>query len=130
VDALLQALHDAMLAILQTGGDAAHDRLRRKTLVILVVGINGAGKTHDHRQLARRLLADGHSVMLAAGDTFPRGSPRTIGGLGRAQPGAHRPQQGGAEPRAVIFDGLQAARARNIDVLIATPRDVCTPRRT
>ena len=91
-----------------------------KPFVILVVGINGAGKTTTIGKLAHRLLAEGRSVMLAAGDTFRAAAREQLETLGRAQRGAdHRAGQPGAEPAAVIFDALQAARARHVDVLIA-----------
>src|SRR5713226_1701186 len=70
VDALLKALHDAMLAILKPVETPLVIDPNIKPYVILVVGINGAGKTTTIGKLARRLLAEGHSVMLAAGDTF------------------------------------------------------------
>jgi fused signal recognition particle receptor len=119
VDALLQALHDAMLEILKPVETPLTIDPTIRPYVILVVGINGAGKTTTIGKLARRLLADGHSVMLAAGDTFRAAAREQL------QVWAERNQvpivvgQSGAEPAAVIFDGLQAARARNIDVLIA-----------
>jgi fused signal recognition particle receptor len=87
--------------------------------VILVVGINGAGKTTTIGKLARRLLAEGHSVMLAAGDTFRAAAREQLEVWAERNQVPIIAQQGGAEPAAVIFDGLQAARARNIDVLIA-----------
>ena len=90
-----------------------------KPYVILVVGINGAGKTTTIGKLARRLLADGHSVMLAAGDTFRAAAREQLEVWAERNQVPIVAQQGGAEPAAVIFDGLQAARARRIDVLIA-----------
>src|SRR5580692_7205243 len=119
VDALLRALHGAMLEILKPVEMPLTIDPNIRPYVILVVGINGAGKTTTIGKLARRLLADGHSVMLAAGDTFRAAAREQL------QVWAERNQvpivanQSGAEPAAVIFDGLQAARARNIDVLIA-----------
>jgi fused signal recognition particle receptor len=119
VDALLRALHDAMLEILKPVELPLAIDPNIRPYVILVVGINGAGKTTTIGKLARRLLADGHSVMLAAGDTFRAAAREQL------QVWAERNQvpivsaQAGAEPAAVIFDGLQAARARKIDVLIA-----------
>jgi fused signal recognition particle receptor len=119
VDALLKALHDAMLAILKpVEMPLAIDRAI-KPYVILVVGINGAGKTTTIGKLARRLLAEGHSVMLAAGDTFRAAAREQLEVWAERNKVPIIAQQGGAEPAAVIFDGLQAARARNIDVLIA-----------
>jgi fused signal recognition particle receptor len=119
VDALLKALNHAMSQILAPVErpltiDGAH-----KPFVILVIGINGAGKTTTIGKLSARLLAEGKSVMLAAGDTF-RAAAREQLEVWAARHGVPIvAQQSGAEPAAVIFDALNAARARNIDVLIA-----------
>jgi fused signal recognition particle receptor len=119
VDALLKALHDAMLDILKPVETPLTIDPNIKPYVILVVGINGAGKTTTIGKLARRLLADGHSVMLAAGDTFRAAAREQLEVWAERNQVPIIAQQGGAEPAAVIFDGLQAARARRIDVLIA-----------
>src|SRR6202451_623193 len=119
VDALLQALHDAMLEILKPVQTPLTIDPNIRPFVILVVGINGAGKTTTIGKLARRLLADGHSVMLAAGDTFRAAAREQLQVWAERNQVPLIAQQGGAEPAAAIFDGLQAARARNIDVLIA-----------
>jgi fused signal recognition particle receptor len=119
VDALLKALQDAMLDILKpVEKPLAIDRNIRP-YVILVVGINGAGKTTTIGKLARRLLADGHSVMLAAGDTFRAAAREQLEVWAERNQVPIISQQAGAEPAAVIFDGLKAARARDVDVLIA-----------
>jgi fused signal recognition particle receptor len=119
VDALLKALNDAMSQILAPvekplSIDAAH-----KPFVILVVGINGAGKTTTIGKLSARLLAEGRSVMLAAGDTFRAAAREQLEVWAERNRVPIIAQQAGAEPAAVIFDALNAARARNIDVLIA-----------
>jgi fused signal recognition particle receptor len=119
VDALLKALHDAMLDILNPVETPLTIDRNIKPYVILVVGINGAGKTTTIGKLARRLLSDGHSVMLAAGDTFRAAAREQLEVWAERNQVPIIAQQGGAEPAAVIFDGLQAARARRIDVLIA-----------
>jgi fused signal recognition particle receptor len=119
VDALLKALQDAMLDILKpVEKPLAIDRNIRP-YVILVVGINGAGKTTTIGKLARRLLAEGHSVMLAAGDTFRAAAREQLEVWAERNQVPIVSQQSGAEPAAVIFDGLKAARARDVDVLIA-----------
>jgi fused signal recognition particle receptor len=84
-----------------------------------VVGINGAGKTTTIGKLARRLQTEGRSVMLAAGDTFRAAAREQLEVWAARNKVPIIAQQAGAEPAAVIFDALQAARARNIDVLIA-----------
>jgi fused signal recognition particle receptor len=119
VDALLKALHDAMLDILKPVETPLSVDPNIKPYVILVVGINGAGKTTTIGKLAHRLLAEGRSVMLAAGDTFRAAAREQLEVWAERNKVPIIAQQGGAEPAAVIFDALQAARARNIDVLIA-----------
>jgi fused signal recognition particle receptor len=119
VDALLKALRDAMIDILKPVEQPLNIDRSIKPYVILVVGINGAGKTTTIGKLAHRLLAEGRSVMLAAGDTFRAAAREQLQVWAERNGVPIVAQQGGAEPAAVIFDGLQAARARNIDVLIA-----------
>jgi fused signal recognition particle receptor len=119
VDALLKALSGAMLDILKPVEQPFAVAARIKPYVILVVGINGAGKTTTIGKLAHRLLNEGHSVMLAAGDTFRAAAREQLQVWAERNQVPIIAQQGGAEPAAVIFDGLQAARARGIDVLIA-----------
>jgi fused signal recognition particle receptor len=119
VDALLKALHAAMLDILKPVERPLTIDTSIKPYVILVVGINGAGKTTTIGKLARRLLADGHSVLLAAGDTFRAAAREQLEVWAERNHVPIVAAQAGAEPAAVIFDGLQAARARKIDVLIA-----------
>jgi len=87
--------------------------------VILMVGVNGAGKTTTIGKLARRLQDDGHSVMLAAGDTFRAAAVEQLQAWGERNDVPVIAQQTGADPAAVIFDAYEAARSRNIDVLIA-----------
>jgi fused signal recognition particle receptor len=119
VDALFKALHDGMLAILKPVQRELVIDTSAKPYVILVVGINGAGKTTTIGKLCARLRAQGHSVMLASGDTFRAAAREQLETWARRNEVAIVAQQQGAEPAAVIFDGLQAARARKIDVLIA-----------
>jgi fused signal recognition particle receptor len=119
VDALLDALQESMSQILKPVEQALIIDSRAKPFVILVVGINGAGKTTTIGKLAHRLLAEGRSVMLAAGDTFRAAAREQLEVWAERNNVPIVAQQSGAEPAAVIFDALQAARARNIDVLIA-----------
>src|ERR1700720_3235588 len=119
VDALLKALHDAMLEILKPVETPLTIDPNIKPYVILVVGINGAGKTTTIGKLARRLLADGHSVMLAAGDTFRAAAREQLEVWAERNEWPITAQRGAGEPAAVIFDGLQAARGRLMDFLIA-----------
>ncbi len=87
--------------------------------VILMVGINGAGKTTTIGKLAKRLQQDGQSVMLAAGDTFRAAAVEQLQTWGERNAIPVIAQHTGADSASVIFDALQAATARNIDVLIA-----------
>ncbi len=119
VDALLKGLNDAMVAILKPVQKALVVDRTAKPFVILVMGINGAGKTTTIGKLAHRLLAEKYSVMLAAGDTFRAAAREQLEAWATRNNVPIVAQQAGAEPAAVIFDALNAARARGIDVLIA-----------
>jgi fused signal recognition particle receptor len=119
VDALLNALQEAMSQILTPVQQALVIDPAAKPFVILVVGINGAGKTTTIGKLSARLLAEGKSVMLAAGDTFRAAAREQLEVWAARHNVPIVAQQSGSEPAAVIFDALNAARARHIDVLIA-----------
>ena len=119
VNALLKALHQAMQAILQPVERPLVIDARIKPYVILVVGINGAGKTTTIGKLTHRLLQEKRSVMLAAGDTFRAAATEQLEAWAERNGVPIVSQQSGAEPAAVIYDALNAARARKTDVLIA-----------
>jgi fused signal recognition particle receptor len=87
--------------------------------VILMVGVNGTGKTTTIGKLAKRLQAEGHSVMLAAGDTFRAAAVEQLQAWGERNRIAVVAQKKGADAASVVFDALQSARARGADVLIA-----------
>ena len=87
--------------------------------VILMVGVNGSGKTTTIGKLAHYFQQNGHTVMLAAGDTFRAAAVEQLQIWGERNKIPVIAQKKGADSAAVIFDALQAARARNIDVLIA-----------
>ena len=87
--------------------------------VILMVGVNGAGKTTTIGKLARRFKDAGLSVMLAAGDTFRAAAVEQLQAWGERNDVPVVAQQSGADPAAVIYDAMDAARARDIDVLLA-----------
>lgn len=87
--------------------------------VILMVGINGAGKTTTIGKLAKRLQEEGQKVMLAAGDTFRAAAVEQLQTWGERNDIPVIAQSTGSDAASVIFDGLQAAKARNMDVLIA-----------
>jgi fused signal recognition particle receptor len=119
VDALLKALNEAMSQILAPVERPLVINPAAKPYVILVVGINGAGKTTTIGKLSARLLAEGKTVMLAAGDTFRAAAREQLEIWAERNNVPMIAQQSGSEPAAVIFDALNAARARHIDVLIA-----------
>jgi fused signal recognition particle receptor len=119
VEALLAALREAMAQILKPVEQALVISREHRPFVILVVGINGAGKTTTIGKLAHRFIGEGKSVMLAAGDTFRAAAREQLEVWAERNQVPIIAQQAGAEPAAVIFDALNAARARNIDVLIA-----------
>ena len=84
-----------------------------------MVGVNGAGKTTTIGKLAKRLQEEGESVMLAAGDTFRAAAVEQLQSWGQRNRIPVIAQHSGADAASVIYDALQAATARNIDVLIA-----------
>lgn len=88
-------------------------------LVILMVGINGAGKTTTIGKLAKQFQAEGKRVMLAAGDTFRAAAVEQLQVWGERNDITVIAQHTGADSASVIFDAFQAAKARNVDVLIA-----------
>lgn len=90
-----------------------------KPFVILVVGVNGAGKTTTIGKLANRLKMQGHSVMLAAGDTFRAAAVEQLQTWGDRNHIQVVAQHAGADSASVIFDAIQSAQAKGIDVLIA-----------
>jgi fused signal recognition particle receptor len=119
-DALYRALREDMLDILrpvarplEIPGD------RSEPFVVLVVGVNGTGKTTTIGKLARRLRAEDRTVMLAAGDTFRAAAIEQLQAWGDRAQVPVIAQQPGADSASVVFDALQAARARQADVLLA-----------
>ena len=87
-------------------------------LVILMIGVNGAGKTTSMGKIAHMLKEQGRSVMFAAGDTFRAAAIEQLEIWGERAGVPVIKHQEGADPSAVIYDAIQAAKARNIDVLI------------
>jgi fused signal recognition particle receptor len=90
-----------------------------RPFVVLVVGVNGAGKTTTIGKIARKLKAEGLSVILAAGDTFRAAAVEQLQAWGRRNDVPVVSQHAGADPAAVAFDAFGAAKARGIDVLLA-----------
>lgn len=118
-DALMAALQRSLLEILQPVEQPLDTRCDDGPFVILMVGVNGAGKTTTIGKLARRLLDDGQSVMLAAGDTFRAAAVEQLQVWGERNGVPVIAQQPGADPAAVVFDAYESARSKKIDVLLA-----------
>lgn len=117
-EALHKALQEELLSLL-TPCEAPLMITGATPYVILMVGVNGVGKTTTIGKLARRFMADGHSVMLAAGDTFRAAAVEQLQVWGERNDVPVVAQHTGADSASVIYDALQAAKARGVDVLIA-----------
>jgi fused signal recognition particle receptor len=117
-DALEEALREELLVLLKPVEQPLNVS-GRSPFVILMVGVNGVGKTTTIGKLARRYQSEGRSVMLAAGDTFRAAAVEQLQVWGDRNDVPVIAQHTGADSASVIFDALQAARARSIDVLIA-----------
>ena len=116
---LYQQLKVEMADILEPVAQPLEIYSTKKPYVILMVGVNGVGKTTTIGKLARKFQAEGKSVMLAAGDTFRAAAVEQLQVWGERN---HIPvvaQSTGSDSASVIFDAMQSAAARNIDILIA-----------
>jgi fused signal recognition particle receptor len=113
VRALLRRLLEEALA-----GSAASLELIAKPSVILMLGVNGAGKTTSTGKLAASLRRSGKSVLLAAADTFRAAAVEQLEEWGRRAEVDVIRQATGADPAAVVFDAVKAATARGVDVLL------------
>ncbi|MEM6773843.1 MAG: signal recognition particle-docking protein FtsY [Pseudomonadota bacterium] len=116
-EALLSALREELAAILEPCEKPLE--IGTAPFVLLVVGVNGVGKTTTIGKMARRFQAEGRSVMLAAGDTFRAAAVEQLQHWGERHDVPVIAQHQGADSASVIFDALQAATARGVDVLIA-----------
>ncbi|TLP58203.1 MULTISPECIES: signal recognition particle-docking protein FtsY [Pseudomonas] len=117
--ALYQSLQDELAALLRPVEQPLKIEAQSKPYVILVVGVNGAGKTTTIGKMAKKLQLEGKKVMLAAGDTFRAAAVEQLQVWGERNQIPVIAQHTGADSASVIFDAVQAAKARNIDVLIA-----------
>jgi fused signal recognition particle receptor len=119
IDALRQGLRSSLLSILEPVSEPLKISASQRPFVVLMVGVNGAGKTTTIGKLARRFQGEGLSVMLAAGDTFRAAAVEQLQIWGERNDVPVVAQHSGADPAAVVFDAWEAARARDIDVLLA-----------
>jgi fused signal recognition particle receptor len=119
VAALIAALRASIVEILEPCAKPLVIDESRAPFVILVVGVNGSGKTTSIGKLARRLTEDGHSVMLAAGDTFRAAAIEQLNVWAERTGSEFAAQQAGADPGAVVFDAIQSAKSRRTNILLA-----------
>ena len=110
------ALRDVLVEMMDVG-DTALD-ISTQPSVVLFIGVNGVGKTTSIGKLAKRLKAEGKKVLLCAGDTFRAAAADQLEIWAKRAEVPIVRQHEGADPGAVLFDALQAAKARNIDVVL------------
>ncbi len=118
-DALFAALKDKLQAILEPVEQPLVIDQSHQPFVLLVVGVNGVGKTTTIGKLAKQFQNQGKSVMLAAGDTFRAAAVEQLQVWGERNQVPVIAQHTGADSASVIFDAISAAKARNVDVIIA-----------
>lgn len=119
-DGPVTALRNEMLAMLEGASrELVIPADREGPFVILMVGVNGSGKTTTIAKLAKHMQSQGRSVMLAAGDTFRAAAVEQLLTWGRRHQVPVMAQKTGADSAAVIFDAFSSAKAKGIDVLIA-----------
>ncbi|MDF0725216.1 signal recognition particle-docking protein FtsY [Cytobacillus sp. S13-E01] len=117
----VQAVISEKLVDIYKGGNEVSPDLNLQSdglTIILIVGVNGVGKTTTIGKLAHRLKNEGKSVMLAAGDTFRAGAIDQLEVWGERVGVDVIKQSEGSDPAAVMFDAVQAAKSRNVDVLL------------
>ena len=117
--ALKDALHEILLNKLAASEGEINFDGCEKPFVMFVVGVNGVGKTTTIGKLASRLKSQGKSIMLAAGDTFRAAAVEQLQVWGERNAVPVIAQHTGADSASVVFDGIQAAKSRGADVIIA-----------
>ena len=118
-EALHRALGEELERMLRPMSKPFEVDAAQRPFVVLMVGVNGVGKTTTIGKLAKRLQADGLSVLLAAGDTFRAAAVEQLSEWGARNNVTVIAQDQGADSASVIFDAIEAARARGIDVVLA-----------
>lgn len=116
---LLKSLKLELAEVLRPSEVPLQVDAQKKPYVILMIGVNGVGKTTTIGKMAKRFQQEGKSVMLAAGDTFRAAAVEQLQVWGERNKIPVIAQHSGADSASVIFDGIAAAKARNYDVLIA-----------
>lgn len=119
VEALFNAMRDDMVNILEPSAQPLVIPEKTGPYVILMVGINGVGKTTTIGKLAKQFQQQGKKVMLAAGDTFRAAAVEQLQVWGERNKIPVIAQPTGADSASVIYDALEAAKARDVDILIA-----------
>ncbi|PHQ25150.1 signal recognition particle-docking protein FtsY [Marinobacter guineae] len=118
-EALRKALRDELHGLLKDVTKPLEVDAGKTPYVILMVGVNGVGKTTTIGKLTKKFLNEGKSVMLAAGDTFRAAAVEQLQVWGERNNVPVVAQHTGADSASVIFDGIQSAKSRGVDVLIA-----------
>ena len=115
-DEAKSALKEILVQMLNVGDTAL--KMGTKPSVVLVIGVNGVGKTTTIGKIATQLIKDGKNVMLVAGDTFRAAAADQLEiWAGRAGASIVR-QHEGADPASVVYDGIQSAKAKGVDVIL------------
>lgn len=117
--ALYEALQGELRKLLEPAEQSMSVSTNSNPYVILVVGVNGVGKTTTIGKLAKRFQSEGKSVMLAAGDTFRAAAVEQLQVWGERNNVPVVAQHTGADSASVIYDAVSSAKARNVDVVIA-----------
>ena len=118
-DALYTALKDELAGLLENAEQPLDTNRSEGPFVLLMVGVNGVGKTTTIGKLAKKYQAEGKSVMLAAGDTFRAAAVEQLQVWGERNNVPVVAQHTGADSASVLYDALQSAKAKNTDILIA-----------
>ena len=111
-----QALKDILVSLLNVGSTELN--LENRPAVVLVIGVNGVGKTTTIGKLATQLVKQGKNVLLVAGDTFRAAAADQLEIWAERSGAAIVRQQEGADPASVVYDGIQSAEAKNVDVIL------------
>ncbi len=111
-----KALKQILVDMLNTGDTALN--LSTKPSVVLVIGVNGVGKTTTIGKIATRLVKEGKTVMLVAADTFRAAAADQLEIWAQRSGASIVRQNEGADPASVVFDGIRSAKAKNVDVIL------------